>query len=60
MRISSQKVGKLHKTGREQTLIDVISGFMADFLRLIDVSAGGFRSKKSRGILNPRIRGWGN
>ena len=32
--------------------IDVISGFMADFLRLIDVNAGGLRLKKVPGILH--------
>ena len=56
MRIPTQKVGKLQKIGRQQTLIDAISGFMADFLRLIDANVGGFRQKKGQGILHPRIR----
>ena len=30
-----------------------ISGFVADFLRLIDVNAGGFRPKKGQGIAHP-------
>ena len=29
---------------------------MADFLRLIDVNAGGFRLKKSQVVLHPRMR----
>ena len=46
MRISTDKVGKLQKP---RTLIDAISGFMADFLRLIDVNAGDFPAKKGPG-----------
>ena len=33
-------------------LIDANSGLMVDFLRLIDVNAGGFRLKKGQGILH--------
>ena len=43
--------------GREQTLIDGISGLMADFLQLIDVNAGGLRLRKGQGILHPAF--WG-
>ena len=45
--------GKSQKIGPQQTLIDAISGFMTDCLRLIDVNAGGFRLKKGQGILHP-------
>ena len=38
------------------TLIDAISGFVADFLRLIDINAGGFRLKTGQGIVHPKIR----
>ena len=31
--------------------MDAISGLMADFLRLIDVNAGGLRLEKGQGIL---------
>ena len=53
MRISTQKVGKLKKMGGSQTLIDVILGFVANSLRLIDVNAGGVQLKKGQGILQP-------
>ena len=33
-----------------RVLIDAISGFMTNFLRLIDVNAGGFRLKKGQAI----------
>ena len=56
MRISTDKVGKLQKIGRQQALIYAISGFVADFLRSIDVNAGGFRLKKGQGFLHPRLR----
>ena len=32
--------------------VDAISGLMVDFLRLIDVNAGGLRLKKGQGILH--------
>ena len=36
-------------------LVDVISGLVADVLRLINVNAGGFRLKKGQGILHPNL-----
>ena len=35
--------------------MDAILGFLADFLWLIDVNAGGFRLKKGQGILHRGI-----
>ena len=32
-----------------------ISGSVADFLRLVDINAGGFRLKKGQGILRPTL-----
>ena len=52
MRISIEKERKSQKIRRRQMLIDAISGFMTDFLRLIDVDAGGLRLKKGQGILH--------
>ena len=37
-------------------LIDAISGLMVDFLRLIDVNAGGLQPKKGQGILHLMLR----
>ena len=34
--------------------IDAISGFAADFLRLMDVNAGGFGKKKAREFYTQR------
>ena len=47
--------GNSQKIGRYQALIDAISGLMADFLRLIDVNAGGLRLKRGQGILHLRL-----
>ena len=50
----------LHRQGKKiaenRMLTDAISGFATDFLRFIDVNAGGFRLKQGRGILRPS---WG-
>ena len=43
------------KIAESSLLTDTISGFLADFLRLIDVSAGGFRLKKGQGIIHPKF-----
>ena len=51
MRTSTES-GRSQKIGRQQTLIDAISGLMADSLRLIDVNAGGLRLEKGQGILH--------
>ena len=40
---SPQVGGKWQKIGREQTLMDAISGLVANFLRFIEVHAEGFR-----------------
>ena len=57
MRISTENEGISQKTGRLKTLIDGILGVMADFLRLIDVNAGGLRLKKGQVILHLRTLG---
>ena len=53
--ISTENGGNSQKTGHEQTLIDAISGLMADFLQLIDVNAGGLRLKRVQEILHLRL-----
>ena len=55
MRISTEKGGKF---AENRTLTDVnrrYFGLMADFLRLIDVNAGGLRLEKGQGILHLTI-----
>ena len=46
---STKKRGKI---AENRTLIDAVSGLMADFLLLIDVNAGGLRLEKGQGILH--------
>ena len=62
MRMSIKKKRKSRKIGLQQTLIDAISGFMTDFLRFIDVNAGGFRLKRARQfdthIFTKELFGW--
>ena len=54
-RISTENRGKI---AENRTLTDVISGSMADFLRLIDVNARGLRLKGGQGISHPIYTGW--
>ena len=51
MRISTENGGNITEN---RTLIDAISRLMADFLRLINVNAGGFRLKKGPGNFTPK------
>ena len=44
---------KRGKFAENRGFLDAISGLMADFLRLIDVNAGGLGLKKGQGILHP-------
>ena len=53
--ISTENGGKIKEMGHWQMLIDGISGLIADFLRLIDVNAGGLRLQKGEGILHLRL-----
>ena len=59
MRISTQKNGGKIAENRALTGVNrrYFGGFVTDFLRLIDVNAGGFRLKEGQGILHPRNGG---
>ena len=50
--ISADTGGKSQNIGRQQTLIEGISGLIVDFLRSIDVNVGGLRLNKGQGILH--------
>ena len=56
MRISTENGRKI---AENRTLIDAISGLMADFLRSIDVNAGGLPLEKGQGILTPNFWSFG-
>ena len=53
--MSAETEGISQKVGRWQTLIDVISGLMVDFLWLMDVDAGGLRPKKGPRNFTPNL-----